>query len=74
MPDIGPRLRAAREARGLTTREAAELAGTSHGNLIAVEMGRRTATLQWVYDYATAIGADPHAVDERLAPQKGRRR
>lgn len=64
----GSRLRAAREARGLSCREAGELvqpaiSGQSWGD---AERGQYRS-LDWWYSAALALGVDPHTLDERLA-------
>jgi transcriptional regulator with XRE-family HTH domain len=73
MPDPAPdspasRLRAARESARLS--QAAAAAGMPGRVTIQywsdVENGRRTPSLEWLWNAAKAIGCDPHALDERL--------
>jgi transcriptional regulator with XRE-family HTH domain len=64
----GARLRAAREAAGLTRRELAERLGVGYGSISNVELGTDTPTLDLIHRMAVAIGCDPHAIDPRLAP------
>lgn len=44
--ELGARLRALRDAAGLTVRDAAAAAGVSYGYLSEIETGRKLATLE----------------------------
>jgi transcriptional regulator with XRE-family HTH domain len=72
----GARLRAAREAAGLSQAAAAARMG---GDVSAqywsdVERGRRKPSLEWLWEAAQALGCDPHGLDERLQTSRGRRK
>ena len=70
----GARLRAAREAAGLTRRELAERLGVGYGSISNVELGTDTPTLDLIHRMAVAIGCDPHSIDGRLASTSTRPR
>jgi transcriptional regulator with XRE-family HTH domain len=53
---IAVKLRALREERGLTQKEAAELADVSHRTLIRLESGERPPSLPTVTKIARAYG------------------
>jgi len=53
---IALKLRALREERGLTQREAAELAGVSHWTVIYLESGKRAPYMPTVTKIARAYG------------------
>lgn len=55
---FGPALRQARERAGLGLREAARLAGTSHGYLIGLEAGTRCPSVTMAGRLADALGLD----------------
>lgn len=56
--DVGARVRAAREAQGLTTREVAARAGLPHGSRVTkIEQGRGV-TLDALQAIALALGLD----------------
>jgi transcriptional regulator with XRE-family HTH domain len=53
---IAAKLRALREERGLTQKEAAELAGVSHWTVIYLESGQRAPYMPTVTKLARAYG------------------
>jgi DNA-binding XRE family transcriptional regulator len=53
---IALKLRALRQERGLTPKEAAELAGVSHFTLIYLETGKRVPYMPTVTKIARAYG------------------
>jgi DNA-binding XRE family transcriptional regulator len=53
---IAVKLRSLREERGLTPKEAAELAGVSHFTLIYLESGKRAPYMPTVTKLARAYG------------------
>jgi transcriptional regulator with XRE-family HTH domain len=53
---FGPRLRSAREARGLTLDQVSELAGLSKAHLSRLESGERQASIGALVDLATTLG------------------
>ena len=55
--EIGSRLRALREAKGLTTRELAELAGLDHSHIAKIERGAYNLRVDTLHKVATALGA-----------------
>jgi transcriptional regulator with XRE-family HTH domain len=65
--DHGQRLRVARLRLGLSQEKAAELAGVWQTNWSKLENGRTGVSLEHLFKLAVAIGADPHALDDRLA-------
>jgi DNA-binding XRE family transcriptional regulator len=71
-PIVGDRIRAARERAGLTQSAAA----ARHSGHVAVqywsdvERGRRSPSLEWLWEAARAIGCNPHSLDERLASKR----
>lgn len=71
-PSIGDRIRAARDRAGFTQGQAA---GRMPNNVTVqywsdVENGRRTPSLEWLWEAARAIGCNPHSLDERLASKR----
>jgi transcriptional regulator with XRE-family HTH domain len=54
---IGTQLRALREAKGLTTRELAELADIDHSHIAKIERGAYNLRVDTLYKVATALGA-----------------
>lgn len=70
-PDLAPRLRAAREAAGLTQAAAAARLGVTPSYLSQLESGHRRPNLEWLLQLAACYGAAPGDLDGRLAPQKG---
>jgi transcriptional regulator with XRE-family HTH domain len=66
------RLRAARDRAGLSQGQAA---AKMPGNVTIqywsdVERGRRSPSLEWLWDAAHAIGCDPNTLDDRLRPAR----
>lgn len=55
---IGVQLRALREAKGLTTRELAELAGLDHSHISKMERGAYNFRVDTLHKVATALGAE----------------
>lgn len=55
---IGAELRALREAKGLTTRELAELAGLDHSHIAKIERGAYNLRVDTLHKVATALGAE----------------
>lgn len=55
---IGSRLRALREAKGLTTRELAEQCGFAHSHIVRLESGRYGLTIDTLNTICTALGAE----------------
>lgn len=68
------RFAAARKALGLTQVEAAARLGVDYSRVGQLESpGLKAPSLGKIYEYATALGIDPHELDERLAStRKGR--
>ena len=64
---VGIRLAQARESLGLTRGQAAERIGVSPGYWSDLESGRKTATLDKLWEYAGSLGVDPSSLDPRLA-------
>jgi ribosome-binding protein aMBF1 (putative translation factor) len=62
----GERIRAARNAKGLSTRQAAELAGMSQPNWTRLETGKHQATVDTLVAVADALGVKPSDLDPRL--------
>lgn len=54
---IGARLRALREAKGLTTRELAERCGLIHSHIVRIESGRYGFSIDTLDKLTTALGA-----------------
>ncbi|WP_123029569.1 helix-turn-helix domain-containing protein [Mycolicibacterium stellerae] len=52
---VGPRLKSAREARGLTLDQVAELSGLSKAHLSRLESGERQASIGALVDLAAAL-------------------
>lgn len=63
---LGARIRAAREQKGWSRVEAAEIAGVGEQYLYRVEQGRQGITLDRVHALALAWGVDPPVLDQRL--------
>ena len=55
---IGAELRALREAKGLTTRELAELAGLDHSHIAKIERGTYNLRIDTLDKVASALGAE----------------
>jgi transcriptional regulator with XRE-family HTH domain len=64
---IGARIRAAREATGMTRRSLAEALGVTYQRVADIESDRKPISLERVIEIAAAMGVDPHSLDERLA-------
>ncbi len=66
--DFGRRLRALRDARGLTQEQLAEMAGLDRTYIGDAELGKRNPSLKSIDKLARALGADLLALlsDERL--------
>jgi transcriptional regulator with XRE-family HTH domain len=63
--DAAPnRLRALREARGLTLAELAEAAGTTNQQISHLELGKRQLTVEWLRRLGQALGCHPWAIVE----------
>ncbi len=56
--EIGTQLRALREAKGLTTRELAELAGIDYSHIAKIERGTYNLRVDTLHKVATALGAE----------------
>jgi transcriptional regulator with XRE-family HTH domain len=69
---IGARLRAARDAKGLTRAEFAPTIGLGEQYLYQIEAGRRAANLETLFKLAVALGLDPNALDPRLVKMRPR--
>jgi transcriptional regulator with XRE-family HTH domain len=65
--ELGARLRAIRQRRGMTQSELADAIGTHFTGISAVERGVRGLTLQQAVKLATALKVSP---DELLHPKK----
>lgn len=67
---LGAAVREAREARRLTTRRLAALAGTTHGNVSRIERGRVPLGVVLLGRLADALEVDPRELlpTFRLAP------
>jgi DNA-binding XRE family transcriptional regulator len=61
---IALKLRALREERGLTHKEAAELAGVSHWTVIYLESGQRAPYMPTVTKIARAYGVPVEELEE----------
>lgn len=72
---IGERIRAARERANLTQGEAAARMPNSVKVQYwsDVERGRRTPSLEWLWEAAGALGCDPSKLDGRLARRPRKR-
>lgn len=53
---MGARIRAARQAAGLTQEELALSSGVSRNQIVAVELGQRAISFERLYDLAGALG------------------
>lgn len=67
-PEAATRLAEALSHHGLSWSEAAARMGVTKGTVGQYVLGRRRPTLDWLHAAATALGIDPHELDERLAP------
>jgi transcriptional regulator with XRE-family HTH domain len=65
--EVGARIRALRQARGMTQIDLAEALGITQSNLSAIERGARGLTVHQVVKLAQALRA---TTDEILAPSK----
>jgi transcriptional regulator with XRE-family HTH domain len=66
----GPRVRAAREAAGLSQAELSRRLGCSPGAVWQIEADKCPATLDRLYEIATAIGCRPSDLDPRLTSRR----
>lgn len=66
LEQVGPRLRAARHARGLTLEDLAEQAGMSASTLSRLESGKRQASLELLVPLTRLLGI---RIDDLLQPQ-----
>lgn len=66
-PELGARIRAARDRIGWTRKEAAERAGVGDQYLYRIEQGRQGTSLDKIHALALAWGVDPSEMDDRLA-------
>lgn len=57
--EFGKRLKKLREDRGLSLRELAHQADTSHQNIHEIEKGARNPSLTTIYRLAEALGVRP---------------
>lgn len=64
---LSERLIAARESVGLDRSQAAERLGVTYAALHSLESGRKTPSLDRLYEIATAWNIDPAILDQRLA-------
>ena len=63
LADLGPLLRSAREAQGLSLVEAAELLGTTKGHLHSLEIGTSgNPTLRLLTQFVVVYGISPDAL------------
>lgn len=62
----GDRLRLARAAAGLSQASLAARLGCRAAYVSDVERGRRTPTLDWLWEAADRMGANPRDLDSRL--------
>lgn len=53
---LGARIRELREARGLSLRDLAELAGVNHNNISAIERGKYNARIDTIERLAECLG------------------
>jgi len=70
----GARLRAAREAAGVSRRDLARRLDVAYPTLADIEADRKPISLDKIHEVAVAIGIDPHSIDERLASREPTRR
>ena len=66
------RLRAVRNAAGLTQVQVAARLGIAQGSYADFERGKRAASLEWLLRFAAAVGCDPSTLDARLARGPGK--
>lgn len=69
--DFGRRLRALRQARGISQEELAHHAGLDRTYISSCEAGRRNVTLKTITRLADALGISPAAL---IAPEQAGRR
>lgn len=62
------RLRALREAKGLTLRELADRVGTSNQQLSHLELGKRQLTTDWLMRLAAALDCHPWEIVAQTLP------
>lgn len=62
------RIKALREARGLTLDALAERAGTTNQQICHLEAGRRRLTVDWLCRLGEALGCHPWALVADIAP------
>ena len=72
-PELGRRLRSAREARGLTQAAAAEKAGLHKQTISDLECGRSMPAFGRVVDLVEALGFDPAIVAPEWFPARSGR-
>jgi transcriptional regulator with XRE-family HTH domain len=60
--EIGSRLRALRQARGMTQAQLAQILGTRHTNVSGIERGTRGITVQQVVKLARALDVSPAVI------------
>jgi transcriptional regulator with XRE-family HTH domain len=69
---LGSLLRNARTKKGLTQKEAAEIAGCSHTDYCRYETGRTLPELERIYDLCKALKLNPGKVLLTLAENENR--
>jgi phage repressor protein C with HTH and peptisase S24 domain len=67
------KLRVARELRGLTQQQLAQLAGTSQPQIDRLETGKRKLSIDWMVRLAPHLGVSPIDLSDALAAQLGDR-
>jgi Zn-dependent peptidase ImmA (M78 family)/DNA-binding XRE family transcriptional regulator len=65
---LGNRLRAAREAKGMTQQSAADAIGVIRTTLVAMEAGKRKPRESELFKLAELYGEDPHRLVLRIDP------
>jgi transcriptional regulator with XRE-family HTH domain len=70
----GARIRGARETVGKTQADVAALLGVSMPFISDLERGRRKASLEWLRDYADALGVPRSSLSADLADRKPKAR
>jgi phage repressor protein C with HTH and peptisase S24 domain len=66
---VKSKLREARERRGLTQEQLAEMAGTSQPQIDRLESGKRTLTIDWMVRLAPLLGVTPVDLNVELAAE-----
>ena len=69
----GARLRAAREAAGLSQADLARQLGVTPAAITNLESDAKRITLDRIDEVCLAIGCDPHSIDHRLSPLRLRK-